>query len=84
MSLVELEEARSSHQTGMLSYFISAKSALPLAIQRLQRELSTAENIKDRLNRKAVQTSVSEAIQRLKMVKSLPNVGLAVFSGQLI
>lgn len=79
--LQELREAKSEHQTGMVSFLISQGSSLSRSVQQLQSELTTADNIKDRHNRSAVKTALKDAIQHLRSLRSLPANGLAVYSG---
>jgi len=82
--LATVREARGSHSTGMLTYLIGQGTNMTHALSHLQHELTTACNIKDRLNRKAVTDALGTAIVRLQMLKTVPVEGLAVYAGQLV
>lgn len=82
--LAMLTAARSTTATGLVTFVIQAGSSLTLSIQKLQQELATAANIKDRANRKAVSEALAAALQQLKGLSTLPATGIALFSGQCI
>ena len=80
--LRHLQQARGAQQTSFLSYILPRGTKLGLAVQRLEKEHDTASNIKDRQNRRAVQTALVDAISSIKGLVRIPDTGIAVFSGQ--
>jgi peptide subunit release factor 1 (eRF1) len=47
----------------------------------LGREQKTASNIKDKTTRKDVQKALSAIQERLRMIKKIPENGLAIYAG---
>jgi peptide subunit release factor 1 (eRF1) len=70
--------------TGLITICISSKTDLSNSIRMLTSELNTASNIKDKNNRKNVTTSLKSSIEKLKMQKTIPDNGLAIFAGSCI
>lgn len=68
--------------TSMLSLTIPSNTNLWLTITKLQHEYKTASNIKDRSNRQSVQDALKSAIFQLKLLKTIPTNGIALFSGK--
>ncbi|MDG6950132.1 MAG: peptide chain release factor aRF-1, partial [Nitrososphaerota archaeon] len=59
------------------------KKAIHEAIANLREEWGTAGNIKSDTTRNHVQDALTKAMQRLKLYKTVPDMGLVVFSGAL-
>lgn len=49
----------------------------------LTQELSTSQNIKSKQVRKLVKTALKQGLQQLKQVKSVPENGLILCSGEI-
>ncbi|MBS3133693.1 peptide chain release factor aRF-1 [Candidatus Woesearchaeota archaeon] len=78
----DLENIRGRH-TELVSVYVPAGYDIIKIIQHLQQEQGTAENIKDKINRKRVIDSLEKMIRHLKLFKVTPKNGLAVFSGNI-
>jgi peptide chain release factor subunit 1 len=69
--------------TELVSLYIPPKKAIHEAIANLREEWGTAGNIKSDTTRNHVQDALTKAMQRLKLYKTVPDMGLVVFSGAL-
>ena len=78
----ELTQYRGRH-TELVSVYIPVGYDLNKIINHLSQEQGTASNIKSTATRKNVQTALEKMIQHLKLFKSTPQNGLAVFSGNV-
>src|SRR3989344_5295577 len=78
----QLEIIRGLH-TELVTVYIPAGYELIKIIQHLQQEQGTAVNIKDKTNRQNVVDSLERMIRHLRLFKSTPPNGLAVFSGNI-
>jgi len=67
--------------TSMVTLIIPPSSNIPQNAKLLSDELGTASNIKSRVNRLSVESSIVSAQQKLKLYNSVPKNGLAVFCG---
>jgi len=81
--LKSLESARGGG-TSMISLVIPAGDNIALSRQMLNIEYGTASNIKSRVNRLSVLSAITSTLQKLKLYKSTPTNGLAVFCGEII
>ncbi|MEM2637014.1 MAG: peptide chain release factor aRF-1, partial [Candidatus Korarchaeota archaeon] len=80
--LKELAKKKGYH-TGLISLYIPPDKQLPDIINYLSEEYNQSGNIKDKNNRKNVQTGITMIIQRLKMLKEIPLNGIAIFCGAI-
>lgn len=80
--LRELKSIRGLH-TELVTVYIPAGYELIKIIQHLAQEQGTASNIKDKTNRQNVVDSLERMIRHLRLFKSTPPNGLAVFSGNI-
>lgn len=78
----ELKQIRGLH-TELVTVYIPAGYELIKIIQHLQQEQGTASNIKDKTNRQNVVDSLERMVRHLRLFKSTPPNGLAVFSGNI-
>ena len=76
----ELKKIKGQH-TALISFYIPAGYNMILALQQIQQEQGTAENIKSRVNRKNVVDALERTAQHLKLFKKTPPNGLIVFCG---
>lgn len=76
----ELKKIRGQH-TSLISFYIPAGYNITLALQQIQQEQFTAENIKSKVNRKNVTDALEKTAQHLKLFKQTPPNGLVVFCG---
>ncbi|MCD6483318.1 MAG: peptide chain release factor aRF-1 [Candidatus Aenigmarchaeota archaeon] len=80
--LKELEKYRGRH-TELVSFYLPAGYNLQDAINQIVQEISTAQNIKLKSTRKNVVAALEKIVQQLKLIKQLPENGLAVFCGNV-
>lgn len=80
--LKELEKFRGRH-TELVSFYIPAGYNLQDAIDQITQEISTAQNIKLKSTRKNVVAALEKIAQQLRLIKKLPENGLAVFCGNV-
>ncbi len=67
--------------TELISLYIPAERSLHEVTRYLRFEYSQASNIKDKNTRKNVQAAIRSILQHLKLYKSTPENGLAIFCG---
>lgn len=75
-----LKELHGQH-TSMVSFIIRQGSDLGLARRKIDTEIKTAVNIKDKNNRQNVITSLKSIREKLSLYKTCPSNGLCIFSG---
>ncbi len=80
--LHELKGKRARH-TELITVYVPAGFNLNLIISQLISERGTSENIKSATTRKNVQTALDKMVQHLRLYKSTPENGIAVFSGNV-
>ena len=81
--LIGLQNAR-GNGTSMISLILPPKEQVSKAVQMLQEEYGTASNIKSRVNRLSVLSAIVSAKERLKLYKTIPENGLALYCGIII
>ena len=74
---------KSGRGTELISVYIPKGKQLHEVVNVLQEEQGTASNIKSDLTRNHVIDSLAKVVQRLKMYKTTPERGLAIFCGVL-
>jgi len=77
-----LKKIKGQH-TALISFYIPAGYNIILALQQIQQEQDTAENIKSKVNRKNVVDALEKTAQQLKLFKKTPPNGLIVFCGNV-
>jgi len=80
--LQELKNVKGQH-TALISFYIPKGYNITQALQQIQQELYTAENIKSRVNRKNVTDGLERIVQHLKLFKKTPENGLIIFCGNV-
>lgn len=80
--LSELREMRGRH-TELISVYVPPGYELSKIINQLAQEQGTATNIKSTSTRKNVTTALEKMIQHLSLFKSVPENGMAIFSGNV-
>jgi len=78
----KLDLVRGRH-TELVTVYIPAGYDMNKIINHLQQEQGTASNIKDKTTRQNVIDSLERMIRHLRLFKSTPPNGLAVFSGNI-
>jgi len=78
-----LEEAR-GNGTSMISLIISPGDQISKISKMLNEEISTASNIKSRVNRLSVLSAIVSTQQRLKLYTKIPENGLALYCGTIL
>lgn len=78
----ELEEIRGRH-TELVSVYIPSGYNITDISNQLKDEQGTAANIKSKATRKNVMDSLEKIIQKLKVYKSTPPTGIAIFAGNI-
>jgi len=80
--LQELKNVKGQH-TALISFYIPKGYNITQALQQIQQEQFTAENIKSRVNRKNVTDALEKIVQHLKLFKKTPENGLIIFCGNV-
>ncbi len=80
--LKKLEKIRGRH-TELVTVYIPPGYSITDKINQLKNEQGTASNIKSKTTRKNVMDALEKIIQHLKLYKSTPEHGLAVFAGNV-
>jgi peptide chain release factor subunit 1 len=81
--LISELSSKEGRGTELVSLYIPPKKAIHEAIANLREEWGTAGNIKSDTTRNHVQDALTKAMQRLKLYRTVPDMGLVVFSGAL-
>ena len=81
--LISELNSKEGRGTELVSLYIPPKKAIHEAIANLREEWGTAGNIKSDTTRNHVQDALTKAMQRLKLYRTVPDMGLVVFSGAL-
>jgi peptide chain release factor subunit 1 len=81
----ELEElgSKQGFHTELISLYIPPGKQLSEAVSNLRQEYGTSANIKSKSTRQHVLDAITIITQRLKMMKSVPENGLAIFCGAI-
>jgi peptide chain release factor subunit 1 len=69
--------------TELVTVYIPPNKQIHEVMNDLRNEYGTAENIKSKPTRKNVQDALTRAMERLKLFRSVPINGLAIFSGNI-
>ncbi len=73
-----------SKQTTSLVTIISPHCNIQQLKDMVKHEQSTAKNIRNRMNRQSVSDALTKLSSKLSDMKSVPESGIAMFSGQYI
>jgi len=80
--LEELERLQ-GRGTELVSVYVPPGKAISEVMNDLRNEWGTAVNIKSKTTRKNVQDALTKVMERLKLFKSIPPTGLAIFAGNI-
>jgi peptide chain release factor subunit 1 len=69
--------------TELISLYVTPGKQIYDVINQLRQEFTTASNIKSATTRKHVQDAITRTMQRLKLFKASPDMGLVIFCGAL-
>ena len=69
--------------TELVSVYVPPGKALSEVMNDLRNEWGTAVNIKSKTTRKNVQDALTKVMERLKLFKTIPPTGLAIFAGSI-
>lgn len=78
----ELKSKRGYH-TELISLYIPPNKVLSDVTNQLNQEYGTASNIKSKTTRKNVLDCITKTTQRLKMINSIPDNGIVIFTGAI-
>ena len=76
----KLEESR-GNGTSVISIYIPPKKRIDEVTTMLADEQGKANNVKDKINRLSIQTSITNARERLKLYNKCPVNGVVIFCG---
>lgn len=72
------------NNTGLITLLIPDRTDLKKVRTKIVSEIQTASNIKDKINRTNVISSLKRINEKLKPLKQIPPKGLAIFSGSYL
>ncbi|MBI2675490.1 MAG: helix-turn-helix domain-containing protein [Candidatus Aenigmarchaeota archaeon] len=78
----KLDSIRGRH-TELVTVYVPAGNELTKTVVQLRNEQSTSENIKSKTVRKNVTGAIERILQQLKLYKSTPPNGMAIFAGNI-
>lgn len=81
-SLERLQELE-GRGTELVTVYVPPNKQIHDVMTDLRNEFGTAENIKSKTTRKNVQDALTRAMERLKLFRTVPENGLAIFSGNI-
>jgi len=80
--LEQLEDLQ-GRGTELVSVYVPPGKQISEVMNDLRNEWGTAVNIKSKTTRKNVQDALSKVMERLKLFKTIPPTGLAIFAGSI-
>ncbi|MBM3291446.1 peptide chain release factor 1 [Candidatus Bathyarchaeota archaeon] len=81
--MLEQLESLQGRGTELVSVYIPPGKAVSEVMTDLRNEWGTAVNIKSKTTRKNVQDALTKVMERLKLFKTIPPTGLAIFAGTI-
>ena len=84
MELLQRLQNSTGRGTSLISYYIPPRYPMGKVSSFLTMEIGTATNIKSRINRLSVLSALKHVMAKLKLYKSIPDTGIALFSGSYI
>ncbi len=76
-------KSKKGFHTGLISLLIPASRKVHEVMSYLKKEISESSNIKSKGNKKNVLDSISALMGKLRLIKEIPENGLAMYSGQI-
>ncbi|MHA1229634.1 MAG: peptide chain release factor aRF-1 [Candidatus Helarchaeota archaeon] len=80
---IEVLKQKKGFHTALISLYIPPNKSVSDVTNYLKNEYSQASNIKSKSNRKNVMDAITSIIAKLKMIKKIPDEGLAIFVGAI-
>jgi peptide chain release factor subunit 1 len=84
LSLQELKDFSSNNPTSMVTLLVPPDTNLDKLRTKMNCEVATASNIKDRRNRHAVLDALTRVSVYLNTIKQIPVSGYAIYSAQYL
>ena len=81
--LIRRLKRKTGRGTQLISLYIPPQRRISDVTSYLREEYSTSSNIKDSVTRKNVQNAIVKVMEKLKLFKSPPKTGLAIFCGAI-
>ena len=81
--MLEQLENLQGRGTELVSVYVPPGKAVSEVMTDLRNEFGTAVNIKSKTTRKNVQDALTKVMERLKLFKTIPPTGLAIFAGNI-
>ena len=81
--MLEQLENLQGRGTELVSVYVPPGKAVSEVMNDLRNEWGTAVNIKSKTTRKNVQDALTKVMERLKLFKTIPPTGLAIFAGNI-
>ncbi|MEM4245750.1 MAG: peptide chain release factor aRF-1 [Candidatus Bathyarchaeia archaeon] len=81
--LLDMLSSKEGRGTELITLYIPPNRQIHEAVTNLREEYGTASNIKSRSTRKNVLDAIEKVMQRLKLFKTPPPNGLAIFCGAI-
>jgi peptide chain release factor subunit 1 len=81
--MLEQLESLQGRGTELVSVYVPPGKAVSEVMNDLRNEWGTAVNIKSKTTRKNVQDALSKVMERLKLFKTFPPTGVAIFAGNI-
>jgi len=70
--------------TSIVTLTIPSSTRVSDVVAHMQSEIGTAANIKDKSNRKSVQSALKISIVFFRKWKTIPDNGMAIYAGQYV
>jgi len=80
---IEVLKKKKGYHTALISLYIPPQKLISDVVGYLKNEYSQASNIKSKSNRKNVMDAITSIIAKLKVLKSIPEDGIAIFVGAI-
>ncbi len=81
--MLETLEKLEGRGTELVTVYVPPTKQIHDVMQDLRNEYGTAVNIKSKTTKKNVQDALTKAMERLKLFKTVPPTGLAIFAGTI-
>jgi len=80
---IDILKKKKGYHTALISLYIPGNKTLSDVTNYLKNEYGQASNIKSKSNRKNVMDAITSIIAKLKVIKTLPEEGIAIFVGAI-
>jgi peptide chain release factor subunit 1 len=82
--LIQMLEAARGIGTSVISIYVPPKEQIARIVGMLNTEMGTASNIKSHTNKISVQTAITSALGRLKLITRVPENGFLLYCGTVL